>query len=255
MKKIAIVTGASSGIGREFALQLDKEEGFDEFWLIARRREKLEQLGSLLSHPARVLPLDLQRPESFTAFQDALAAESPDVRILVNASGFGKFGAYNEISLVDSLGMIDLNSRAPVALTELSLPYMQSGARILQICSIAAFQPLPYLNVYAASKVFLLHYSRALNFELRSRNITVTAVCPGWTRTPFFDVATENGSQTAVTRYIGMRTAEEIVRKGLRQSRRKRDIAVLGLQNNLHRLGAKLVPQKVVMAIFNKIRK
>jgi len=255
MKRIAIVTGASSGIGREFAIGLDREESFDEMWVISRRKEKLEELCSVLKTPVKVIALDLREMQSLEAFKALLQEEKPDIRVLVNCSGYGKFGSYRDIAVADALGMVDLNARAPVALTEYSLPYMQKGARILQVCSIAGFHPIPYLNVYAATKVFLLNYSRALNFELRDRGITVTAVCPGWTKTPFFDVATEGGTKKEVTKYTGMRTAEEMVAKALKKSRRGSDIAVLGVQNNLHRFGAKIVPYSAVMKIWDKIRK
>lgn len=255
MKKIAIVTGASSGIGYEFAVQLDRDESFDEMWLVARREDKLKELAEKLKTPAKVISLDLCKMESFDKFKALLEEEKPDIRVLINCSGFGKFGSYKDIAVPDALSMIDLNSRAPVALTEYSLPFMNEGARILQIASIAGFHPIPYLNVYAATKVFLLNYSRALNYELRDRKITVTAVCPGWTKTAFFDVATENGTKNEVTKYTGMRTAEEMVTKALKCSRKGKDIAVLGLQNNGHRFLAKIIPYSFIMRIWDKIRK
>ncbi len=255
MKKVAIITGASSGIGKVFAIELDKREKFDEIWLIARREQALNEVGEALSSPVRIIPLDLTLYESFDKFKTLLEEQKPDVRVLINCSGFGKFGSYKDIEVSDALSMIDLNSRAPVALTELSLPFMNEGARILQVASIAGFHPIPYLNVYAATKVFLLNYSRALNYELKERKIVSTAVCPGWTKTAFFDVATNGGTKKEVTRYTGMRTAEEIVLKALNCSEKGRDIAVLGLQNNGHRFLAKLVPYSMIMKIWDKIRK
>lgn len=255
MKKIAVITGASSGIGREYAIQIDKSEVFDQIWLIARREDKLNEVASELKNETKVLPLDLTKYESYAEYKNILKEENPDIKMLVNCSGYGKFGSYKDIEVEAALGMIDLNSRAPVALTEYSLPYMKEGAKILQVCSIAGFHPIPYLNVYAATKVFLTNYSRALNYELRDRKITVTAVCPGWTKTPFFDVATNNGEKKEVTRYTGMRTAEEIVSLSLKRSRKGKDIAVLGLQNNGHRFLAKLLPYSLIMRIWDKIRK
>ena len=224
-------------------------------WLIARREDKLVELSKELKTSSKILPLDLCKLECLYEFKAALQQEKPDIAVLVNCSGFGKFGSYRDIEIDDALSMIDLNSRAPVALTEYSLPYMQKGARILQVASIAGFHPIPYLNVYASTKVFLLNYSRALNYELKDRGITVTAVCPGWTKTPFFDVATDGGTKNEVTKYTGMRTAEEMVEKALRCSRKGKDIAVLGLQNNGHRFLAKIIPYSVIMKIWDKIRK
>lgn len=255
MKNIAIITGASSGIGRVYAETVDREESFDEIWLIARREDKLSEVSEALKNKSRVIPLDLGKTESLYKFKDLLDEEKPNVQLLINCSGFGKFGSYKDIEVSDSLSMIDVNSRAPVALTEFSLPYMTEGARILEVCSIASFHPIPYLNVYAATKAFLTNYSRALNYELRDRRITVTAVCPGWTKTPFFDVATNCGEKKEVTKYTGMRTAEEIVNLSLKRSRKGKDMAVLGLQNNGHRFLAKIVPYSAIMRIWDKIRK
>lgn len=255
MKNIAVITGASSGIGYEFTMQLTARESFDEIWVIARSKDKLNSLKEKLTVPVKVLPLDLGLEESYEKYKVLLEEEKPNIKVLINCSGFGKFGSYEEINTKDCLSMIDVNAKAPVALSEYSLPYMKEGARILQVASIAGFHPIPYLNVYAATKVFLLNYSRALNYELKERKITVTAVCPGWTKTPFFDVATEKGAKTSVTRYTGMRTAAERVKKALDRSEKKKDIAVLGLQNNGHRFLAKIVPYSAIMKIWDKIRK
>lgn len=255
MKKVAIVTGASSGIGWEFALHLDKEEPFDEIWLIARREEKLKELAALLKTPVKTIPLDLCLYESYDEFKAILEAEKPDVRVLVNCAGFGKFGSYKDIEVKDSLLMVDLNARAPIALTEYALPYMKEGARVLQICSTAGFHPVPYLSVYGATKVFLLNYARALNHEVRERKITITAVCPGWTKTPFFDVATNKGENREVIKYTGMRSAEDIVIKALKGSRKGKDKVILGFQHNFHWFLSRFMPFPMVKIIWDAIRK
>jgi short-subunit dehydrogenase len=121
--KIAIVTGASSGMGREFVLQLGNYVSVEEIWVIARRRDALEALAEKVSTKIRPVTLDLCKEESFTALAELLAAEKPDVKLLVNAAGFGKFGSHHRISMEDELKMIDLNSRALVAVTRLVLPY------------------------------------------------------------------------------------------------------------------------------------
>ena len=181
--KIAIVTGASSGMGREFVLQLPRWETFDELWVIARRAERLEELKELVPFPVRPISLDLTDSASLEHYQGLLEAAKPDVALLANISGFGKFGRYDQIPLADSLNMIDLNCKALVAMTEQTLPYMKRGAKILNLDSLSAFQPVPYLNIYASTKAFVLSYSRALNRELRPRGIRVMAVNPGWVQT------------------------------------------------------------------------
>ena len=110
--KIAVITGASSGMGREFVKQVSKKEKFDEIWVIARRKEALESLKSEVKAKLRPIPLDLKNPESFEAYKKMLAKEKPEVALLGNIAGYGKFGRYDQISLEDSLGMIDLNCKA-----------------------------------------------------------------------------------------------------------------------------------------------
>ncbi len=104
--------------------------------------------------------------------------EKPEIKILINSAGIGKFGLWKDISLQDSINMIDLNCRGTVVLTQISIPFIMKGGNILEICSTAAFQPLPYFNIYAATKNFLYSYSCALHKELSCDNISVTAVCP-----------------------------------------------------------------------------
>ncbi|MBE5784670.1 MAG: SDR family NAD(P)-dependent oxidoreductase [Clostridiales bacterium] len=253
--KIAVITGASSGMGREFVLQLEKKEKFDEIWVIARRKERLEELISLVKTPLRVMPLDLSSREGWDAYASALAEATPDVRVLVNASGFGRFGNYEEVALQDSLGMIDLNCKALVAMTELTLPYMQRGAKILELDSLSSFQPVPYINVYGATKAFVLSYSRALNVELSPRGIRVMAMCPGWVKTEFFDHAMKEGS-SAVTYFNIMFTAAEVVKTGIRDLyHSKKDVSIHDFRVKAQVFGTKLLPHRLVMRIWMKQQK
>lgn len=183
MKRIAILTGASSGMGRELALQLAQWETFDEMWVIARRAERLEALKQEIPMPVRPISLDLTDPEALRHYRELLEAAGPNVGLLANVSGFGKFGRYDQIPLEDSMKMIDLNCKAVVAMTELTLPYMHRGAKILNLDSLSAFQPVPYINVYGSTKAFILSYTRALGRELRPRGIRVMSVNPGWVKT------------------------------------------------------------------------
>ena len=196
--KIAVITGASSGIGRELAIQISQKESFDEIWVIARREDALQNLKESIKTKVRPIPLDLARQESFEEYKTLLEKEKPDVAFLANVAGFGKFGRYDQIALKDCMDMIDLNCKALVAMTQLTLPYMKRGSRILQLDSLSAFQPVPYINVYGSTKSFVLSYSRALNRELKTEGIRVMSVNPGWVKTEFFDHATAS-SNDAVT--------------------------------------------------------
>lgn len=250
-KKIAIITGASSGLGRDFVLALDRDEQFDEIWVIARRAERLEALRPALRAPLRTLPMDLTEPAAFSRYQSLLEADRPNVAVLVNASGYGKFGRHDEIDLDETLGMIDLNCRALVAITQLTLPYMQKGGRIYQLGSLSSFQPVPYLNVYAASKAFVLSYSRGLNVELKPRGVRVMAVCPGWVKTDFFDRA-ETQEKKTVTYFNRLYESADVVKLALRDMKRGKDVSILGRPVRNQVRAVKLLPHKLIMSIWMK---
>lgn len=252
--KIAIITGASSGMGREFARQITAAEQFDEIWVIARRADRLEALKSELPCPVRPLALDLTQKESFATYQALLKQEQPEVSVLINASGFGKFGRYDQIPLQDSMDMIDLNCKALVAITELTLPYILHGGRIIEVDSLSAFQPVPYLNVYASTKAFILSYAQGLRAELRERGIQVMAFCPGWVKTEFFDHA-EQTSTSAVTYFNQIFSAEEVVRAALRDLKKGKSVCVPGWRIRLQVFGVKHLPTKWVLHIWLRQQK
>lgn len=252
--KIAVITGASSGMGMEFVRQLERQHKLDEIWVIARREERLAALREELRTPLRVLALDLTRQESFDRYAAVLNKVGPQVEVLVNASGYGKFGRYDQIPLSDTMGMIDLNCKALAAMTELTLPYMSTGSCVYQIDSLSSFQPVPYLNAYGASKAFVLSYSRGLNAELKGRGIRVMAVCPGWVRTEFFDRAMQTSRQ-AVTYFNRMYEAKDVVRTALRDMRRGKDVSIHGLRIKGQVLLVKLLPHRLVMHIWLKQQK
>ncbi len=253
--KIAVITGASSGMGRELVKQVSKKEKFDEIWVIARRAEALESLKKEVKAKIRPIALDLKNPESFKTYEKLLKNEKPDVTLLGNIAGYGKFGRYDQISLEDSLGMIDLNCKALVAMTQLTLPYMKRGSKILQLDSLSAFQPVPYLNVYGSTKSFVLSYSRALNRELKTKGIRVMSVNPGWVKTEFFDHATQT-SNDAVTYYNVMYEAKDVIKTAVRDLyHSKKDVSIHGLPVKLQVMAVKLLPHKLVMEIWMKQQK
>ena len=254
-KKIAVITGASSGMGREFVLALDKEQEFDELWLIARRRDRLEALASETRAPVRAIPLDLGEQSEIDKYKELLDAEKPDVRVLVNAAGFGKFKAFTDLSLEEQLAMIDLNDKALVSITYLTLPYMKEGACIYQLGSLSSFQPVPYINVYGASKAFVLSFSRALNKELQKqkRGIKVMAVCPGWVSTDFFDRAVVDND--TIVYYNRFYTAEQVIKRALKDMRKGKDVSICGFPVRMQVLATKHLPHGIVMEIWCKQQK
>ncbi len=249
--KIAIVTGASSGMGREFVRQLSGYVNVEEIWVIARREAALEALKAEVSVPVRPVALDLCREESFRSFASLLEAEKPEVRLLVNAAGFGKFGSFRSIPLEDDLRMIDLNCKALVAMTRLTLPYMGRNSHILQLDSLSAFQPVPYITTYGATKSFVLSYTRAANRELKGSGIRMMAMNPGWVKTEFFDHALTSNQNSEVQYFNTLWEARDVVATGLRDLyRSKKDYSVHGLSvRNQVRL-VKLLPHKLVMDVW-----
>ncbi len=250
--RIAVVTGASSGIGREFVRQIDKAETFDEIWVIARRKDRLETLAAETRAPLRILPLDLTKKESIDEYTSLLAAERPAVAVLVNGSGFGRFGAFADYPLLDYGDMIDLNSKALVFMTYVTLPYMKAGGRIYEMGSLSSFQPVPYINVYGATKAFVLSFSRALNAELQKSGIRVMAVCPGWVRTEFFDHAVTDNTIKYYNRFY---EPETVVKNALRDMKRGKDVSVCGVPVKAQVLAVKLLPHKMIMRIWLKQQK
>ena len=248
---IAIVTGASSGMGREFVLQLSQYVQVDEIWAIARRREVLASLAQEITTPVRPITLDLLDAGSFAVLEKLLEAEKPNIKLLVNAAGFGKFGAYHKVSLADDSAMIDLNCKALVLMTRLCIPYMESGSHILQLDSLSAFQPVPYITTYGASKAFVLSYSRAMNRELKKNGIRVMAMNPGWVKTEFFNHAFQTNGDGEVQFFDRLYEAADVVKTGLKDLyRSKKDYSVHGLPVKLQVLAVKIVPHSIVMNIW-----
>ncbi|MGE4483808.1 MAG: SDR family NAD(P)-dependent oxidoreductase [Oscillospiraceae bacterium] len=252
--KIAVVTGASSGMGREFVRQIDEKYKLDEIWAIARREDRLNEIKFKSVIPIRAIPLDLLREKSIEYLKTLLEAEKPDVRILVNAAGFGKIGTYRDLSLQETNDMIDLNCKAAVDITIIALPFMNKNARILEVCSAASFQPLPGLNVYAASKTFLHSYSRALRWELMPRHIKVTAVCPDWVKTEFISVAKDTKNAHAVKHFPLAAKPEHVVSCALFDSAIGLPVSTYSIAF-LHRFFAKFIPNEIIISFWELLRR
>ena len=250
--KIAIVTGASSGMGKEFALKLD-ELGLEEIWIVALDQSGLDETAAQMKTPCKTFAVDLTK-DGIDILRERLEAEKPNIRWLVNASGFGKFGRYDEIPVEQSTNMVRLNCEALVAITEYCLPYMEAGAKIAEFSSVAAFQPTPYQNVYAATKAFVHSYARALNVELRPRKISVTAVCPFWTKSAFFDRAGQT-EKHVVIKFAAMYEPKDVVKKAYKDIMRGKDISICGATARAQVRMVRIVPTTMVMNTWVKQQK
>lgn len=273
-KNIIIVTGASSGMGKEFVKRIDQRfPKVDEIWLIARRKDVLQELADSCNHTCKVLAFDLCEKQAQDEIKDLLAEEQPQITLLVNSAGYGILGPFykdteavknanflkNEKMSVDAgwmkeqTGMVSLNCEALTAMTYLCIPYMKKGSRIIQLASSAAFLPQPKFAVYAATKSYVLSFSRALNEELRSRQIHVTAVCPGPVNTEFFDRA-EKGSDTLFIKKLVMAKPERVVKKALLDAKDKKDVSVYSLPIQAFYLASKLLPHKLMLMVMRMMK-
>lgn len=186
--KIAIITGASSGIGWEAALEIDRRfRSLDELWIVGRNEEKLRILSKHLHHANRIIIMDVTNKEDMDAFEDVLARLRPNIRMLFQSAGEGLHGRFDSMKRQDEAEVIQLNCEALTNITSICLPYMRAGSHIINLASSAAFMPIPSFGVYCASKAYVLTFSKALGMELKKRKIHVTAVCPGPVDTPFFE--------------------------------------------------------------------
>lgn len=249
--KIALITGASSGLGREAVIQIaDRFGGLDEIWAVARRRERMAELRHKLPVPLRILALDLLDEDTLSELTRELRMKNPEVKILVNSAGYGKIGKVGTIPPADTTGMVRLNCEMLCAVTQMVLPYMTDNSRIIQLASSAAFLPQPGFAVYAATKAFVLSYSRALHIELMPRRIGVTAVCPGPVRTEFFDVAETTGKMPLYKK-LTMANPKKVVRLALRDSMMGKAVSVYGGWMKAFRILSKIVPHGILLRIMS----
>ena len=250
---IAIVTGASSGMGRDFVYGLSSSFSFSEIWVIARRGERLEEIREELGPRIVPIALDLTLTSSIDKISSLLASRGVEVGALVNASGFGVFKAFTECSREEMENMIDLNCRSLVSLTHTVLPYMKEGSFIINLGSNSSHQPVPYMSIYAATKAFVLSFSLSLGVELKKRGIFVECVCPGWIKTECFSRAVrENTTIVYDDRYY---ESKDVVKKALKDLKKKRSVSILGFPVRMQVLLVKILPVKLIMSIWCKQQK
>ncbi|MCC7086822.1 MAG: SDR family oxidoreductase [Pirellulales bacterium] len=240
--KTAVITGASSGIGRSFAGEL-AARGMSVI-LTARSIESLESLAQEIAglHQVRtdVIPADLSQRQGAAQLADEIVQRGRSVDLLVNNAGFLTHGHFESISPTRERDEVMVNVSAMVELTHAFLPPMldrQEGG-VINVASIAGFQPIPYMAVYAASKAFVISFSVALWQECRDRNVRVVAICPGTTDTPFFDVA--NAPEAALGK---KRSPEQVVATALRGLEQRRSLVVDGAVNGLLSHGPRFIPR------------
>ena len=247
--RIAVITGASAGIGREFVLAIDRQEQLDEIWVIARRTDRLEALKEMCRTPIRPIPLDLSDLKSIERYRAVLEREKPEIGILVNAAGFGVFGPFAEKDLEKQLSSVTVNSLALTGMCHISIPYMKHGDSIINMGSKSAWQPVPYQTVYGASKSYVLNFSRALWRELKPKGIRVMCVCPGWIRTEFQQVAHHD----EYVKYVDIwYEPQEVAEQAMKDLRKGKIVSLLGHPVRRQVRLVKFLPVKFVMDIWGR---
>jgi short-subunit dehydrogenase len=250
VKKVALVTGASAGLGVEFARQLS-ERGY-RLLLVARRKERLDELAKELGN-ARAVSIDLSKSNAAAKLMADVEANGETVDLLVNNAGFGLIGKFAELDAKREREMIDLNVGALTDLCRAATPPMirrQSGG-IINVASTAAFQPGPKMAVYFATKAFVLSLSEALHEELKPHGIKVTCLCPGPTRTEFGEVAGFGGN--GLFDKVAMNAAE-VVEAGLKGLDSNRAVVVTGWVNKVGAASTRFAPRSVVRKIAGAIK-
>lgn len=247
---ITLITGASAGLGVEFAAQCAARG--EELVLVARRKERLDALAKTLPTKAHVFPLDLASPDAAASLVNAIEAEGLTVATLINNAGFGLAGKFAALPLARQSEMIELNVRALVELCRLVLPAMRERGEgaILNVASTAAFQPGPNMAVYYASKAFVLSFSEALHHELKGSGIKVSCLCPGPTESEFAEVA--NSRSPALERIKV--PAAPVVRAGLAGLERNKAVVVPGLPNKLTSQASRFLPRATMRRLVGRIK-
>jgi uncharacterized protein len=247
---VALVTGASSGLGVEFARQLARQ-GYDVV-IVARRKDRLDQLAKEIGAGTKieVLEADLTSGAGVATVEARVA--KGDIEMLVNNAGFGTNGVFAELPLERELEEIDLNVRALTQLCHAALGPMRAkrSGTIINVGSTAAYQPIPFMATYAATKAYVLSLSEALHEEAKADGVTVTCLCPGFTRTEFH----EQAGVTASSMMFRYATAESVVRASLRAAKSGSAIALTGTMNkvtaNLARVSPRFMVRKVSGSMF-----
>jgi uncharacterized protein len=253
--KTALITGASFGIGMEFA-RIFAREGYN-LVLVARSAGKLRQLASELekAHGTRslILAADLTDPGASAYVMDQTTRADIQVDVLVNNAGFGQYGMFAENDLEECLRQIQLNVTTLTHLTRLYLPAMieRKSGKILNVASTAAFQPGPLMAVYFATKAYVLHLSEALSNELAGSGVTVTCLCPGATATEFHKRANATGQRLLK---FGSMDAHEVAEDGYRALVAGKPVVISGVKNWLLTQSVRLSPRRLVTAIARKIQ-
>lgn len=248
--KIAIITGASSGLGKEFAFETSLgRTDIDEIWLVARRQNRLEELTEQISKKTKILSLDITSDSALNSLCELLKETNPEISLLINNAGFGRLGDFDKTLPEDSRDMLRLNCEALTLITRICLPYMKENSEIINTCSIASFAPNARMAVYSSTKAYVLSFSKALRFELKPKKINVLAVCPGPMDTEFLPVAGISKGSSFAFDILPRDNPQKTAHKALKASKKGVGVYACHPFYKFYRLIAKLLPHSIVMKL------
>ncbi len=249
---VAVITGASSGLGREYISAVIEQFPFiDEFWLISRRKDILKEIAD--EHQNKIIAgisLDLTDTKSFEIFEKLLRENEPEIKVLINCAGFGQVVSFFSSDKKTQSDVVDLNCRAVTNLTRLCLPYMIDDSLVINVSSIASFAPLPRMTVYSATKAYVLAFSKALREELRPRGINVLAACPGVMETNFYDIAYAPEGPSKFLDSLPKILPADFAESSLKAGKRKKAFYTKGLFYKTYHVLAKIIPHNLLMRFF-----
>ena len=250
MSDIAIITGASSGLGAEFAKAIGRRYPNLRLWLIARSAEALSNVANIIgAQRCKIIPMDLTLVNSFTKLQNMLDKDGGSISLLVNDAGIGVYGYMENMTLSSQIALCDTNCRAVTAMTALCLKYMNEGSKIINISSISAFAPTVKMSAYGASKTYILQLSRAVNEELKDRGITCLAVCPPPLSTGFFDAAGIKREDTDKLMQMPRCSVAKVAEGSLDAAEKGRAVYTPTVMYKAYRLLAKILPSSLLVKI------
>lgn len=246
--KIAVITGASSGLGTEYAKAVDKmRNNIDEIWLLARREDKLKEVATLLNTKTKTVKCDITNSECINEFKKLLKSENAEIELLINNAGFGKLGYFYDITTNDNAGMVRLNCEALTVMTSVCLPFMKENTEIINTCSIASFAPNSRMAVYSSTKAYVMSFSRALRQELKNRKINVLSVCPGPMETEFLSLAGINKGDSKTFDTLPRDNAQKVAEHSLKASIKKKAVFCDHFFYKFYRVVSKILPTSLVM--------
>lgn len=247
---VIIITGAAGGIGKEFVKQMLKEKGIDEIWVVGRTESKLLKLKEEFGDKVVPVTCDITSDESVMALADTLKAKNARVKWLINCAGTRALYKEN-VALPRLLATIRTNCVGNIAMCFACIPFMGKGDHILNVSSAASFQPLPYNNTYAASKVALRFFSKGLAHELKNQGIKVTCSCPGWVATELMEF--KDGEVVPMEKLPGVTTAENVAKKSIKAARKGKFLCYPTLKVHTDYYVTKYAPTEIVVWYWKHI--